>query len=94
MSTVSVVDPKALVVEHVATLREYAKRVLLRQGSLTPLEEDDRASRLREFLAIGSSFKLTHREMVVLLFRGLMGPKPGMPSCGCPTCRERQASSY
>lgn len=81
-------DPKELMSEHVATLRGYANRVLAQDGSLAPGEQADRVRRMEEYLAIGSSFKLTEREMVSNLYRGILSRKSG---CGCPTCRTRVA---
>ena len=81
-------DPRELMSEHVATLRGYANRVLAQDGSLAPREQADSVRRMEEYLAIGSSFKLTEREMVSNLYRGLLSRKSG---CGCPTCRTRVA---
>ena len=79
-------DRRGLRAEHLEVLREYATLVLLRNRPLTMKEDVDRAARLREFLPIGRSFKLTERELIVLLFRDMLGPRM---SCGCPTCRRR-----
>ena len=81
------VHPKELIHQHLLVLRAYAWRVLCRGEALTAKEEDDRAERAREFLAIGRSFKLTGKEMVSLLYRGLLRQKRG---CGCPGCLARR----
>ena len=84
----TLVDPKRLMAEHLSTLREYAKRVLVQDDALNSAEDADRASRMREYLAVGASFQLTRSEMVDHLYKGLLGPKRG---CDCPTCRNRVA---
>ena len=81
-------DPKELMSEHAAALRAYANRVLAQDDSLAPWEQADRVRRVKEYLAIGSSFKLTEREMVSNIYRGILSRKSG---CGCPTCRTRVA---
>ena len=86
MAAITLRDPKELVVEHLAALRDYAGRVLVQGDSLSDTEEQDRAQRMHEFLSIGKSFKLNSREMAVLLYKGLLVPKL---SCGCTTCRKR-----
>ena len=88
MTTLTARDPKELVSEHLATIRRYAERVLTRRESLDASEEADVDSCVAEFFAIGSSFSLTQREMVVLLYRGLF-PSPTASKCGCPACSRR-----
>ena len=73
-----------MVAEHVDALRDYAERVIVRGGSLGVDEDMDRSSRLDEFFAVGSSFDLTEREMVVQLLGELRRLR-----CDCPTCRHR-----
>lgn len=82
------VDPMELMAEHLSTLREYARRVLVRNTPLTMAEEKDRAVRMEEYRAVGASFDLTDAEMVEHLYRGLLRPQRG---CDCPTCRSRSA---
>ena len=88
MTTLTVRDPKELVAEHLATIRGYAERVLTGRESLDASEEADADTRMAEFLAIGSSFRLTEREMVVLLYAGLFA-SPATSRCGCPACTHR-----
>ena len=88
MTTLTARDPKDLVAEHLAIIRGYAERTLAGRESLDASEESDVDSRVAEFFAIGSSFKLPEREMVVLLFGGLF-PSPATSRCGCPTCSRR-----
>lgn len=88
MTTLTARDPKDLVAEHLAIIRGYAERMLEGRESLDASEEADADGRMAEFFAIGTSFKLTEREMVVLLFGGLF-PAPPRSRCGCPTCSRR-----
>ena len=80
-------DTKSLMEQHLVALRAYARRLLLIGEALTTQEEDDKSNRLREFMTIGTSLKLTQNELVALLYRGLFDTKRG---CGCPRCQARQ----
>ena len=84
-------DPKALVAELLTVLREYAERVLLRNRPLDAPQQTDARGRMTELFAIGSSFKLTDRDMVVLVYAGLF-PEPARPSCGCAACQARHGN--
>ena len=86
MNSLISVNPQELMSQHQTALRAYAKRVMVRGDDLTPAEDDDRARRMQEYLAVGSSLNLTRKEMVAVIFRGMFAVKRG---CGCPTCRER-----
>ena len=88
MTSLALPDPKSIASDHLAVLRDYATRVLIRCESLTPTEEADKKSRMAEFRATGSSFRLTDHEMVVLLYERLLTPKRG---CGCYSCSRRIA---
>lgn len=88
MATLALQDPKQIVTNHLAALRDYARRVLVEGVQLSEAEDSDRAERLKEFLAIGSSFKLTIREMAVLVLKELLAPRR---ACGCPTCIKRSS---
>ena len=55
--------------QHLVSLREYAKRVLLHEESLNPWQEADKTRRMQEFVAIARSFQLTDRDIVILLCR-------------------------
>jgi hypothetical protein len=54
---------------HLPVLRTYATRVIIHGEPLTAREDQDRTSRLREFLAVGSSLNWTEKEMTALLLR-------------------------
>lgn len=89
MAELTTRDPRELMGEHAEALREYARRALVQGESLSPEEEEDKAARAREFMALGSTFKLTERELVGLVFRGLFREAR---RCNCWSCRARRAS--
>ena len=72
MTSLILVDSKNLMAQHPAALREYAKRVFVHGEDLAPAEENDKDHRMEEFLAAGRSFRLTDREMVSIIYRGLL----------------------
>ena len=90
MQHLSMDDPKALMAEHLASLRGYAVRVLLQGESLDPTEEAEWSGQMQEYLAVGDSFKLTRRELVALLYEGLLNERR---TCGCHSCRARFTSA-
>ena len=75
MTTLVAVDPKELMKQHLAILRGHVRRALVEAQPLNPSEEVDRASRMEEFFALGSSFSLTEMEMVILLYKDLFFPR-------------------
>ena len=91
MASLAVRDPNQLMAQHQEALRKYALRTVKSDEALPDYEEEeeDKALRMREFLAIGSTFGLSDKEMVVQLFRGLFSFKRG---CDCPGCRTRRAA--
>jgi hypothetical protein len=56
----------------VTVLREYAKWCLLRGYVFPPSRESHRRDLMREFFQAGAQVQLTERDMVLLLFRGLL----------------------
>ena len=72
--------------KELSALRDYASRVFLQDLPLGAPEEIERAGLVEEYRAIGGSFGITERELVVELYRGLL---TGRGRCGCPTCRDR-----
>lgn len=89
MSTTILADPTQAMAEHQRRLKTYASRVIVRGESLRPEEENDRKSRVGEFLALGKSFGCTEKELVTLLFAGVLQGKRG---CDCGSCRLREAT--
>ncbi len=78
-------DPKELLTQHLAALRSYAKRVIVDGDTLSYREELDRRARFKEYAAIGDSFHLTEKDLVSLMFKGLLSS--GGPDCWCAECR-------
>ena len=83
------VTPKEIMVQHRIALADYARRVLVDGGFLDRNEEADLAVRMREFLAVGISFKCTEGELVKLLYQGLFR---GHLGCDCFTCKSRRTA--
>ena len=72
MTTLSPPDPKKAMLQNLTFLREYAKRVIVQgDGSLTPLE-DVKDALIQEILKTGDTFKLTKRDVVMLLYKGVL----------------------
>ncbi|MCH7746342.1 MAG: hypothetical protein IIC84_09740 [Chloroflexi bacterium] len=55
--------------QHLATLKEYAERVLIGGETIDEHEDADRLYRLQELFEIGGSFDLTEKDMVTILYR-------------------------
>jgi hypothetical protein len=68
-------NPREVMRENLEFLKEYARRVLVEDDdTLTPIE-DFKDALMGEYLAVGQSFDLTERDLVVLIFRGLPIPE-------------------
>ncbi|MFQ6026572.1 MAG: hypothetical protein ACE5Q6_03540 [Dehalococcoidia bacterium] len=68
-------NPREVMRENLEFLREYARRVIVEDDdTLTPIE-DFKDALMGEYLAVGQSFQLTERDLVVLIFRGLPIPE-------------------
>jgi hypothetical protein len=76
MTALVAVSRKEPLREHLMVLREYARQVLVGGEALGSRTDRDWRRRLAEFLAIGTSFHLTDREPVRLVYRGLFAAKP------------------
>ena len=83
MSDTVLATPRELMTEHLSVIRQYAKRCLVGEVTLSAAEDEDRAARMREFFAIGETFRLTGREMVAQLLGDLAKPGRG---CECAVC--------
>ena len=66
-------DPKEVIRENLRFLREYARRLLMEEDDALVAIEDFKDVLMQEFLTVGKSLKLTERDMMVLLFRGITG---------------------
>ena len=72
MTTIAQPDPKQAMRQNLAFLREYARRVILEgDDSLTPLE-DVKEALVHEVRDLCVSFRLTERDLMVLLYRGIL----------------------
>ena len=87
MTNLVITDPKESIARHLSVLREYAGRAVVHGEKLAPSEAADQAWRMEEFLAVGSSFNLTFKEMVLQIYNGLDAEKR---DCGCHSCRSRK----
>ena len=63
---------------HAVVLREYAKWSLTRGYVFPPSREAHRRELIDQFLQMGARVKLTERDMVLLLYRGIF--QQGTPS--------------
>ena len=77
--------------EHLEKLREYAQKVIIDGDALSPEEEADREARFVLFAELGGSCRMTEREMVSLMFRGVFTPAP---PCWCSKCRASHNDSH
>ena len=84
MTNLVITDPKESITRDLSVLREYAGRAVMHGEELAPSEAADQAWRMEEFLAVGSSFNLTFKEMVLQIYNGLDSEKR---DCGCHSCR-------
>ena len=64
--------PKEQMADLLATLRSYAKRVLLQGDLLTLSEAQGKSSRMNQFLQMGADYKCTDKEMVGLVCQRLL----------------------
>lgn len=72
MSTVTPPDPKKAMRQNLTFLREYAKRVIVNgDESLTSLE-DVKDALVQEIWKSGESFNLTKRDVVMLMYKGVL----------------------
>ena len=72
MNTAPTANPTELMTQHFTILREYGRRVLMNEEELLPDEEQDKSVRMNEFIAIGTSYRCTEKEMVGLLYKGII----------------------
>jgi hypothetical protein len=71
MNGAELANPTQVIAEHLSTLRIYARRVLVQGETLAPHEVEDKAWRLREFVALTSCYNCTEKEQAGLLYLGL-----------------------
>ena len=80
--------PHETVAQNIETLHCYAIKALVHHEKLTEEEQKDKATRVNELLEIGSSFKLTQREITTLVFKGVLREQK---RCGCSACTARES---
>jgi hypothetical protein len=68
----SLADPKEVIRDNLKFLREYARRLLIDEDDSLVSLEDFKDVLMEEFLVIGKSLRLTERDLMVLLFRGIL----------------------
>jgi hypothetical protein len=72
MTTLNPPDPKKVMQQNLAFLREYARRVIVGEDdSLSPLE-DIKEALVQEVWQTGQAFRLTERDLVLLLYKGVL----------------------
>ncbi|MDA0733229.1 MAG: hypothetical protein O2909_05315 [Chloroflexi bacterium] len=72
MTTLTPPDPRKAMRQNLTFLREYAKRVIVEgDDSLTPLE-DVKDALMQEVRKNGKGFNLTDRDVVMLLYKGVL----------------------
>ena len=86
MATITSNDPNKLITEHLTALREFAMRAVVEGQELSEEERANKEDRFRQYAALGDSFRLTEREMVCLIFKGMFAN--GL-RCLCPDCRHK-----
>ena len=70
-------------------LTKYAKKLFQYGDTLSVPEEEDRKSRMENFLAMGILMELTYSEMVSLILKESLLKRRG---CDCPDCQVRLTS--
>jgi hypothetical protein len=64
-------DLKEQIRHRAIVLREYAKWSLLRDYGFPPSRESHRQELMQQFLEMGAEVKLTERDMVLMVYRGI-----------------------
>ena len=71
--------------EQLQVLRNYARRVIVDSEILSTGEEAHRDAVFEKITELGGSFRMTEREIVSLVLRGVF---LNAPPCWCSRCRE------
>ena len=64
--------PKEQMADLLATLRSYAKRVLVQDDPLSMSEEQVKSLGISQFFRMGADYKCTEKEMVGLVYEGFI----------------------
>ena len=86
MASAALHDSRQKVTDHLEALQGYAQKTLVDGDALSSSEAADKSARLSEFVTLGNSFKLTVKEMVVLILGEISYHPAG---CGCHSCAAR-----
>ena len=66
-------------------LRSYARLAIIEERTLTDAQELEKEQRFKKFVELGGFYRMSEREMVSLLLRGVVNDSP---KCWCARCRE------
>ena len=72
MSSAVSAHPEKHMAEHFATIRSYAKRVLMQGDLLSINEAHEKSVQMSQFLPMGAGYKCTDKEMVGLVYEGFL----------------------
>ena len=75
-------DPMA---SHLSVLRSYARLAIIEERALTDAQELEKELRFEKFVELGGFYKMSEREMVSLLLRGVVNDSS---KCWCSRCRK------
>ena len=75
-------DPLA---SHLSVLRSYARLAIIEERTLTDVQELEKERRFKKFVELGGFYRMSEREMVSLLLRGVVNDSS---KCWCARCRE------
>ena len=75
-------DPLA---SHLSVLRSYARLAIIEERTLTDTQELEKERRFEKFVELGGYYRMSEREMVSLLLRGVVNDST---KCWCSRCRE------
>ncbi len=70
---------------HLSVLRGYARRAIIEERTLTDAQQLEKEQRFEKFVELGGFYRMTEREMVSLLLRGVVNDST---KCWCCKCRE------
>ena len=70
---------------HLSVLRGYARRAIVEERRLTDAQRLEKEQRFDKFIELCGFYKMSEREMVSLLFRGVLN---NSSKCWCSRCRE------
>ncbi len=74
-------------------LRGYARRAIMEMRRLTDEQELEKELRFEKFVELGGFYRMSEREMVSLLLRGVVNDST---KCWCSKCRDafKQAEGW